>query len=200
MSRALLGKTFDIHGGGLDLLFPHHENEIAQSECCHSQPMARYWMHNGLLRAGDEAGKVGGRSDRDAAAASSDEAATKKMSRSAGAGGLRGLLARQGGERVRFFLLRSHYRSTIVFSEAGIAEAGIALDKFYGFFDRYQRITGQSFYLGDSSTGETRCLIRRRTDGGLHGPDTPLTRRTERLPTVVSRQDGRRFQYGRGDE
>ena len=63
MSRKILGETFDIHGGGLDLIFPHHENEIAQSECCHGKPMAKYWMHNGLLRR-DEAGKVGGRNDR----------------------------------------------------------------------------------------------------------------------------------------
>ena len=51
MSRKLLGETFDIHGGGLDLVFPHHENEIAQSECCHGKPMVTYWAHNGLLRA-----------------------------------------------------------------------------------------------------------------------------------------------------
>ena len=63
MSRRLLGETFDIHGGGLDLVFPHHENEIAQSECCHGKPMVKYWMHNGLMQAA-AAGKVGGRSDR----------------------------------------------------------------------------------------------------------------------------------------
>ena len=67
MSRRLLGKTFDIHGGGLDLIFPHHENEVAQSECAHGQPMAKYWLHNGLLQAADEVGKVGGRATRSAA-------------------------------------------------------------------------------------------------------------------------------------
>ena len=51
MSRRLLGETFDIHGGGLDLVVPHHENEIAQSESCHGKPMAKYWMHNGLMQA-----------------------------------------------------------------------------------------------------------------------------------------------------
>ena len=61
---ALLGETFDIHGGGLDLVFPHHENEIAQSECCHGKPMVNYWMHNGLMQASDEVGKVGGRAER----------------------------------------------------------------------------------------------------------------------------------------
>ena len=64
MSRRLLGETFDIHGGGLDLIFPHHENEIAQSECCHGKPMVKYWMHNGLMRAA-AAGKVGGRAERE---------------------------------------------------------------------------------------------------------------------------------------
>src|SRR5436309_2280927 len=61
MSMKLLGETFDIHGGGLDLMFPHHENELAQSECCHSRPMVKYWLHNGLLRKGPMAGKIGGR-------------------------------------------------------------------------------------------------------------------------------------------
>ena len=64
MSRGILGETFDIHGGGLDLIFPHHENEIAQSECCHGKPMARYWLHNGLLKRG-AAGKIGGRAERE---------------------------------------------------------------------------------------------------------------------------------------
>ncbi len=66
MSRKLLGESFDIHGGGLDLMFPHHENEIAQSECCHGKPQARYWMHNGLLQKSTEVGKLGGRNTRDA--------------------------------------------------------------------------------------------------------------------------------------
>ena len=70
MSRQLLGETFDIHGGGLDLIFPHHENEIAQSECCHGSPMVRYWLHNGLMKAAVAAGKVGGAArERDTEAA-----------------------------------------------------------------------------------------------------------------------------------
>ncbi|MGE3776479.1 MAG: cysteine--tRNA ligase, partial [Pirellulaceae bacterium] len=97
MSRALLGETFDIHGGGLDLVFPHHENELCQSECAHGKPMVRYWLHNGLLRKG-EAGKIGGRSDRDAASAAEAPAdAGGKLSRSKGAGGLADVIAKQGG-------------------------------------------------------------------------------------------------------
>ncbi|PQO43256.1 cysteine--tRNA ligase [Blastopirellula marina] len=144
MSKAILGETFDIHGGGLDLIFPHHENEIAQSECCHAKPMVKYWMHNGLLRSDPTAGKIGGRAEREGAAAAGE--AGGKMSRSGGAGGLAKLIERQSGERIRFFLLRTHYRSTILFSEEAIAEAGIGLDGFYRLFERYERLTGESFY------------------------------------------------------
>ena len=147
MSWALLGETFDIHGGGLDLVFPHHENELAQSECRHGKPMVRYWLHNGLLRRGEAAGKIGGRSDRAEEAATSSAAdASTKMSRSAGAGGLADLIAAQGGERLRFFLLRTHYRSTVVYSEQALAEAGAALETFYRYFERFQQITRRRFY------------------------------------------------------
>ncbi len=146
MSRAILGEQFDIHGGGLDLIFPHHENEMAQSESCHGKPMARYWMHNGLMRASTAAGKVGGRGDREQADGDGEATVDTKISRSKGAGGLAELIQAQGGERIRFFLLRTHYRSTIVFGEEGLAEAGTALEAFHRFFERYERITGQSFY------------------------------------------------------
>ena len=143
MSKKLLGETFDIHGGGLDLVFPHHENEIAQSECCHTAPMVTYWAHNGLLRASNAAGKVGGRGEREADQA---EPTSGKMSRSKGAGGLAELIGRQGGERIRFFLLRTHYRSTVLFNEPAIEEAGTGLDSFLRLFKRYNRITGGDFY------------------------------------------------------
>ncbi|HUE69444.1 MAG TPA: cysteine--tRNA ligase [Pirellulaceae bacterium] len=144
MSKALLGETFDIHGGGLDLVFPHHENELAQSECCHGQPMVKYWLHNGLLRKSEAAGKIGGRSDRDGGEPTA--AAGGKMSRSAGAGGLADVIAAQGGERIRFFLLRTHYRSTVVYGDEGLAEAATALESFYRFFERFQQITRQRFF------------------------------------------------------
>jgi cysteinyl-tRNA synthetase len=152
MSRKLLGETFDIHGGGLDLMFPHHENEIAQSECCHAKPMVTYWAHNGLLRAGAVSGKIGGRSEREgrelatATGQQPADAVSGKMSRSKGAGGLADLIKRQGGERIRFFLLRTHYRSTVLFNEPAIEEAGIGLESFYRLFKRYTRITGKDFY------------------------------------------------------
>jgi cysteinyl-tRNA synthetase len=151
MSKALLGETFDIHGGGLDLVFPHHENELAQSECCHGQPMVKYWLHNGLLRKSEAAGKIGGRTDRD----QSDSGGNAlrgvpqgggKMSRSAGAGGLADVIASQGGERIRFFLLKTHYRSTVVYGDEGLAEAATALESFYRFFERFQKVTKQRFF------------------------------------------------------
>ena len=163
MSHEILGQTFDIHGGGLDLMFPHHENERAQSTCCHGKPMAKYWMHNGLMRAG-ERGKVGGRSDR-AEPASQEEAAAGKISRSKGAGGLAEVIRRHTGERIRFFLLRTHYRSTIIYDEEGLQEAGASLGGFYRFFNRFNEITskietstypGQLFYeLPTATTRET---------------------------------------------
>jgi cysteinyl-tRNA synthetase len=148
MSHHYLGETFDIHGGGLDLMFPHHENERAQSTCRHGAPMAKYWLHNGLMRADTSGGKLGGRSDRAAEATAGDEsdAVSGKISRSKGAGGLADLIRRHTGERIRFFLLRTHYRSTIMFSEAGLQETATALEAFYRLFERSQSIIGRSFY------------------------------------------------------
>jgi len=155
MSKALLGETFDIHGGGLDLVFPHHENEIAQSECCHDQPMAKYWLHNGLLRKSEASGKIGGKSDREQPSTVGNAlrgvpeppaASSGKMSRSAGAGGLADVIAAQGGERIRFFLLKTHYRSTVLYGEEGLAEAAGNLETFYRYFERFQKITKQRYF------------------------------------------------------
>lgn len=177
MSRGLLGETFDIHGGGLDLVFPHHENEIAQSECCHGKPMVKYWMHNGLLRAA-AAGKVGGRAEREREQATAET----KMSRSKGAGGLAELIARRGGEAIRFLLLRTHYRSTIAFGEEGIDEAGSALATFHRFAERYERITGESFY--------EMTPIARRADGDFDpGDDALLQEVAERRTSYLTKMD-----------
>jgi len=146
MSRGILGQTFDIHGGGLDLVFPHHENELAQSRCCHSKPMVSYWMHNGLMRASSEGGKVGGQSDRGEASESEAVAVSGKISRSKGAGGLAGLISKHTGECIRFFLLKTHYRSTSVFGDEPLAEAGAALETFYRLFERSGKLLGSSVY------------------------------------------------------
>ncbi len=158
MSRRILGKTFDIHGGGLDLIFPHHENELAQSRCCHGVPMVRYWMHNGLMRAATSAGKVGGRSERDSESDATEAPqadVSAKISRSKGAGGLAKQIEQYTGERMRFFLLRSHYRSTIVFGDEGLEEAGQALTAFYRLIQRFERISGEPFYDSSSKAGES---------------------------------------------
>ena len=158
MSRRLLGRTFDIHGGGLDLVFPHHENEIAQSECCHGQPMVRYWMHNGLMRADASAGKVGGRAQRAEGSGGAEQAdVNTKISRSKGAGGLAELISRHGGETLRFFLLRTHYRSTIVFGDEPLAEAKASLDAFHRFFERFERVSGQSFFTLEAPNRRLEC-------------------------------------------
>jgi cysteinyl-tRNA synthetase len=145
MSRKLLGESFDIHGGGLDLMFPHHENEIAQSECCHGRPMAKYWMHNGLMQASNEVGKVGGRSTRPT---EGDLAAQEvgKISKSKGSAPFRDLLERFSGETIRFFILSTQYRRPIDYGEERLQEVQTGMETFHRFFGRYRRVTGSSFY------------------------------------------------------
>jgi cysteinyl-tRNA synthetase len=131
MSMALLGATLDIHGGGLDLQFPHHENELAQSESYSGQPFARYWMHNGLLKMG-----------------------SAKMAGSVGnVVNIVDLLQRHHAETVRFLLLSTHYRSPIEYNEDRLTEIARSLQAFHRFFERYERITGASFYALPSTTG-----------------------------------------------
>jgi cysteinyl-tRNA synthetase len=119
MAWRYLGETFDIHGGGTDLIFPHHENELAQSVCAFpGSRFARYWVHNGMLLVNGE-----------------------KMSKSLGNFTvLRDVLAKVAGEAVRLLLLRTHYRSTPDFSDAAVAEAKRELDRFYRALERYPNI------------------------------------------------------------
>jgi cysteinyl-tRNA synthetase len=150
MCQAILGPHFDIHGGGLDLVFPHHENEIAQSESLHDCPMATFWMHNGLMQAAGAAGKVGGR-PRGAGEAEStaDDAAAQaatKISKSTGAEPFKNLLARHRPEVIRVLLVSTHYRSPIHFGEEPLGESARAMEAFERLFARYERITGKSFY------------------------------------------------------
>jgi cysteinyl-tRNA synthetase len=124
MSMKLLGKTLDIHGGGLDLQFPHHENELAQSESFTGQTFSRYWMHNGLLKMGQ----------------------TKMAGSIGNVVNIVDLLQKHSAETVRFLLLGTHYRSPIEYSDDRLAEVRRSLEGFYRFFERYQRIRGRSFY------------------------------------------------------
>ena len=109
MSQRYLGETFDIHGGGEDLVFPHHENEIAQSEGATGKPLARYWVHNGFVRVNSE-----------------------KMSKSLGNFfTIRDILKQYHPEVLRLFMLQSHYRSPVDFSDAALNEARQGMDRFY---------------------------------------------------------------------
>jgi cysteinyl-tRNA synthetase len=117
MSRDLLGETFDIHGGGSDLVFPHHENELAQAQALTGKPLANYWMHNGFLNIEGE-----------------------KMSKSLGNFfTARDILAQYDAEAIRFFFLSKHYRSPIDFNRELIEESLKAIGNFYGSLaDIYQ--------------------------------------------------------------
>ena len=109
MSCATLGETFDIHGGGADLQFPHHENEIAQSEGATGKPLARFWVHNGFVRVDNE-----------------------KMSKSLGNFfTIREVLAKYDPETVRFFILRAHYRSALNYSDVHLDDARGSLKRLY---------------------------------------------------------------------
>jgi cysteinyl-tRNA synthetase len=109
MSGELLGEQFDIHGGGEDLQFPHHENEIAQSEGAHSHTFVNYWMHNGFIRVDNE-----------------------KMSKSLGNFfTIRDVLKKYDPEVVRFFILRAHYRSPLNYSDVHLDDARHALTRLY---------------------------------------------------------------------
>jgi cysteinyl-tRNA synthetase len=109
MSSKLLGNHFDIHGGGQDLQFPHHENEIAQSEGAHQCSFVNYWMHNGFVRVDNE-----------------------KMSKSLGNFfTIREVLERYDAEVVRFFILRAHYRSALNYSDSHLDDAKRSLDSLY---------------------------------------------------------------------
>jgi cysteinyl-tRNA synthetase len=109
MSCKTLGETFDIHGGGADLQFPHHENEIAQSEGASGKPLANFWVHNGFVRVDNE-----------------------KMSKSLGNFfTIRDVLRQYDAETVRFFLIRTHYRSALNYSDAHLDDARTALKRMY---------------------------------------------------------------------
>jgi cysteinyl-tRNA synthetase len=147
MSMKILGESIDIHGGGLDLLFPHHENELAQSESCTGKPFARYWMHNGLMQSAN-ASKIGGAHDASGDAVPDQQSQeANKLAGSLGAESVKtAVFAKFAPETVRFFLLSTHYRSPIPLSEDSLSETGKSLEGFYRLFDTFQRVTGSSFY------------------------------------------------------
>ncbi len=127
MAAKYLGPTMDMHGGGMDLIFPHHENEIAQSECVFQKPLSSYWLHCGFL-----------------------DLAGAKMSKSLGnVVQLRHALARVDPEALRFFFLSTHYRHALDFSEKALADAEARMDYFYETLEKVdERIAGKQFGPG----------------------------------------------------
>ncbi|MEG1998361.1 MAG: cysteine--tRNA ligase, partial [Clostridiales bacterium] len=132
MSCKYLGETFDIHGGGADLIFPHHENEVAQSEAANNKPFVNYWLHNGFITVNQE-----------------------KMSKSLGNFFLlRDILAKFPGDVVRFYLLNTHYRSPIDFNDGNMKVAAKSLDRIHNavaaLLDAVQRGGGNNPVAGKS--------------------------------------------------
>lgn len=120
MSSEYLGETLDIHGGGKDLIFPHHENEIAQSESASGKPFVRFWIHNGFVNINQE-----------------------KMSKSLGNFlMIKDIIKEYHPEAVRLFLLSNHYRSPVDFTDQSLDEAESGLDKIYALLERIEKQTG----------------------------------------------------------
>ncbi len=158
MAMRYLGETFDIHGGGMDLVFPHHENEIAQSEAATGRPFANIWMHNGLTRLNTK--KI---SKSDASAEMRE--ALAKMT-------LHNLLVKYPGELIRFFVLSTQYRRPIEYSEEEIESKRKGLDTFYRLFDRVERICSASPYTAAPELVGGADSISPPQRGGQRGGET----------------------------
>jgi len=138
MSQKYLGETLDIHGGGEDLIFPHHENEIAQSEGATGKPFANYWIHNGFVKVDHE-----------------------KMSKSLGNFfTIRSVLERYHPEVLRLFILQSHYRSPLDFSEASITEARSGLERFYALLKTTKDILQRDCLSGEELLVATEEILQ----------------------------------------
>ncbi|MFC1655290.1 cysteine--tRNA ligase [Patescibacteria group bacterium] len=121
MSSSLLGETFDIHGGGADLMFPHHECEIAQSEKAHSKPFANYWLHNGFININEE-----------------------KMSKSLGNFiTLRDVLNKYSGDIIRYLYLQTHYRSPINFTDDLLEQSKNSIARLHDFVNSIKRVSDE---------------------------------------------------------
>lgn len=132
MIKALLGDQIDIHGGGLDLIFPHHENEVAQSEGLTDKPFVKYWMHNNMLEFGSQ-----------------------KMSKSLGnVRTYRSFVESYNPELFKYLMLSAHYRSTIDFSDESIQNAATALHRIYSALNNAQKILDQK----NAADGDSKDL------------------------------------------
>jgi cysteinyl-tRNA synthetase len=137
MSQRYLSETFDIHGGGADLIFPHHENEIAQAEGATGKPFVRYWIHNGFVNINQE-----------------------KMSKSLGNFfTIREILEHYHPEAIRVFLLSHHYRSPVDFSDQSLKEAQTSLDRLYSLLKDFKDLKGGSESSSSHFEKEVRTQI-----------------------------------------
>jgi cysteinyl-tRNA synthetase len=175
MSVKFLGQPFDIHGGGLDLIFPHHDNEIAQSEAAARTPLARYWMHTGFLKLENA-----------------------KMSKSLGnVVKLRDALARVDAEALRLFFLSSHYRNELTFGESALLEAERRLEYFYETLARVdERLALREVKPSAGTLGETGRFLKSfelamdddfnaaEGQAALHGLFTEMNLLLDRAPGV----------------
>jgi cysteinyl-tRNA synthetase len=160
MSACFLGETFDIHGGGEDLVFPHHENEIAQSEGASGKTFARYWLHNGFIKVDHE-----------------------KMSKSLGNFvTIKDILRLYHPEVLRFFVLQSHYRSPLDYSDEALGDARIAMNRLYETLKRVRDIFAADQALTPVSVEEEK----------LSGKEKVLLERVRTLPE--------RFREGMDDD
>jgi cysteinyl-tRNA synthetase len=145
MSTKYLGQPFEIHGGGRDLMFPHHENEIAQSEGAYDALLARYWIHNGLLTINGE-----------------------KMSKSLGNYfAIQDVLDESDAAALRHLFLTSHYRSPMDFSRDALLEAAKATERIYDTLDRADRLTGDA---GADPAGAVLDAFREEMDDDFNTP------------------------------
>ncbi|MDF2458820.1 MAG: cysS [Nitrospira sp.] len=185
MSMKHLGETFDIHGGGMDLIFPHHENEIAQSCGATGKEFAHYWVHNGFVQINQN-----------------------KMSKSLGNFfTIREIFTKQTqqwpeavvGEMLRYFLLSTHYRGPLDFSDQALQEAKSALDGFYDLFKRLEE--GQQSTIQDEEAraiiDRARLAYRQKLDDDLNSPmalavlqnlKSTINKLLERWPSIETRK------------
>lgn len=142
MARKYLGKTIDIHAGGADLIFPHHENEIAQSECANGQQFAKYWLHNGFVTINKE-----------------------KMSKSLGNFlTIDKVLENYDANTIRFFILTNHYRMPVEFSDESLAGAQAGIKRLYNAINEARQVTGIDENLDISNFEEYKQFVEAMDD------------------------------------
>jgi cysteinyl-tRNA synthetase len=179
MAERYLGPSFDIHGGGMDLIFPHHENEVAQSEGSSGVPLAKIWMHNGFVTIDQE-----------------------KMSKSLGNFfTIREVTAKFMPEALRLFLLSTHYRSPINFSDQGLLEAQRRLDYFYETLSKSADLIGPQPAPENGVPGQLGVLVNEALDddfntpavlGALSAPFSALNELCERPGKGAARAESQR--------